>query len=89
MAGALAAIEADAFWLHIDVDVLSSRELAAVDYLQTGGLGWCELDRLSATAAFDSRCRGVSIVIYNPDLDPNRKSATALVDFACKLVARG
>jgi arginase len=87
MVAALEAIEADAFWLHVDLDVLSSETFAAVDYPQPGGLGWEELDGLAVTAARDVRCRGASIVIYNPHLDPDRSEANAVVDFACRLVA--
>lgn len=83
---ALTAIEADAFWLHLDLDVLSSQAFPAVDYPQPGGLDWRALDGLAATAASDPRCRGVSVVIYNPDLDPRRAAAMKLIDFACRLV---
>jgi arginase len=86
MADALDAIDADSFWLHLDLDVLSSEAFAAVDYPQPGGLGWAQLESLASAAAADPRCRGVSVVIYNPDLDPDRSAARALIDFITGLI---
>jgi arginase len=86
MTDALDAIVADTFWLHIDLDVLATEAFSAVDYPQPGGLGWSELDRLAATGAADPRCQGVSVVIYNPDLDPGRDNGQRLVDFLARLV---
>jgi arginase len=86
MADALNAIDADSFWLHVDLDVLSSEAFAAVDYPQPGGLGWGQLESLAAEAALDQRCRGMSIVIYNPDLDPDRSAARDLIDFTARLI---
>ena len=86
MADALEAIEADSFWLHLDLDVLGSEAFAAVDYPQPGGLGWAQLDSLASAAARDSRCRGMSVVIYNPDLDPDRSAARDLIEFSSRLI---
>jgi arginase len=83
---AVESIAADAYWLHIDLDVLATDAFDAVDYPQPGGLEWEELDRLAATAASESRCRGVSVVIYNPDLDADRKEADKLVAFLSRLI---
>jgi arginase len=88
MADALDAIVADAFWLHIDLDVLATDAFSAVDYPQPAGLGWPELDQLAAAATADRRCQGVSVVIYNPDLDPTRDDANLMVDFLARLVQR-
>jgi arginase len=77
-----------AFWLHVDLDVLATQAFSAVDYRQPGGLGWSELDRLAASAASHPRCQGVSVVIYNPDLDPDRAEAEKLVDFLARLIQR-
>jgi arginase len=89
MAEALNAIAADVFWLHIDLDVLAADAFAAVDYPQPAGLGWTELEQLAAAAAADPRCRGASVVIYNPDLDPSREDANRIVDFLARLVHPG
>jgi arginase len=84
---ALEAMAANGFWLHIDLDTLRTEALGAVDYRQPGGLAWDELDRLAATAANAAGCRGASVVIYNPDLDPNRIDARKIVAFLSRLVA--
>lgn len=89
MADALDAIEAESFWLHLDLDVLSSEAFAAVDYPQPGGLGWAQLESLASEATRDPRCRGVSVVIYNPDLDPDRRAARELIDFLSRLIELG
>jgi arginase len=86
MSEALETIEADAFWLHLDLDVLSSEAFAAVDYPQPGGLDWDQLESLATAALADPRCRGASVVIYNPDLDPDRSAARALIDFTSRLI---
>jgi hypothetical protein len=44
-----------AFWLHIDLDVLATDELAAVDYRQPGGLTWQELRQIAVAALPDAR----------------------------------
>ena len=84
---ALEAMTADGFWLHIDLDVLRTEALRAVDYRQPGGLAWEALDRLAASAASAAGCRGASVVIYNPDLDPNRVDARKIVAFLSRLMA--
>ena len=88
-ADAVAALAARAFWLHVDLDVLSSGALAAVDYRQPGGLGWEELERLCAYLFSHAQCTGASIAIYNPALDPTREEAAKVVEFAARLVVSG
>jgi arginase len=84
-AAAVESIAADAHWLHIDLDVLATSAFDAVDYPQPGGLDWEELDRLAVAAAREPRCRGVSVVIYNPDRDPSRAGAEKVVAFVSRL----
>jgi arginase len=76
-----------AFWLHVDLDVLQTDDFPAADYLQAGGLTWAELAEIAATALNHERCLGASVVIYNPDLDPDRTSAARIVRFVSELVA--
>jgi arginase len=86
VAAALDAITAPAVWLHIDLDVLATDALAAVDYPQPGGLEWHELDQLAAVAVADPRCAGASIAIYNPSRDTDGTGGGAVVEFICRLV---
>jgi arginase len=73
------------FWLHVDLDVLSAEDFPAADYLQLGGLTWKDLLDIAAPALADPRCSGCSVVIYNPDLDPERTSAARIVRFVSEL----
>jgi len=80
--GAAAAATLPApWWLHTDLDVLATTELAAVDYPQPGGLTWHQLGRLTSTALATPGCAGWSVCIYNPDLDPELSSADAVVGY--------
>jgi arginase len=57
------------WWCHIDLDVLATASLSAVDYPQPGGLSWNQLERLTTACLTVPGCLGASVVIYNPDLD--------------------
>jgi arginase len=74
------------FWLHLDLDVLQTDDFSAADYLQPGGLTWAELLEIAAPVLTEDRCLGCSVVIYNPDLDPDRSSAGRIVHFLSDLV---
>ena len=87
-ASALHELDVSEFWLHVDLDVLATDAFDAADYPQRGGWMWSELDAIAGTAIEDPRCKGASVVIYNPDLDPVRKAADQVVDFVCRLMAR-
>jgi arginase len=70
----------DPWWFHLDLDVLSTEALPAIDYPQPGGLGWSELS-LVVTTALGGNPTGWDITIYNPDLDPERIHAKRIVRF--------
>jgi arginase len=65
----------------VDLDVLTTDQLAAVDYPQAGGLTWVELANLVGTALLNRNCLGWTLCVYNPDLDPDRTEARKIVDF--------
>jgi arginase len=73
------------FWLHVDLDVLSSAAMPAVDYLLPGGLEWDELSELLRPLAASPALVGVDVTIYNPSLDPERRLAPRIV----RLLAEG
>ncbi|MFF5204544.1 arginase family protein [Streptosporangium sp. NPDC000396] len=83
VADAIATIEMSAshWWLHVDLDVLATGQLAAVDYPQPGGLNWEELTELTAIALRRPGCTGWSITIYNPDLDKDGHEAARIVRY--------
>jgi arginase len=68
-------------WLHVDLDVLSTESLGAVDYPQPGGLDWAALAAFSTIAAADPRLLGLDVTIYNPDLDPTGSGAQRIVEY--------
>ncbi len=76
---------ADPWWFHLDLDVLSTAALPAVDYPQDGGLGWEELDAVAATAV-DAGPVGWDVTIYNPDMDPRRTFAERIVRFIASAI---
>lgn len=78
----------DPWWFHLDLDVLSTEGLPAIDYPQPGGLGWDELEAL-ATTAMGAGPRGWDATIYNPDLDPERVHARRIVEFIGSVIERG
>jgi arginase len=69
------------WWLHVDLDVLASTALPAVDYQQAGGLSWSDLTALTGAALSIPGCVGATVTIYNPDLDPDRLHASRIVEF--------
>lgn len=85
---AIAALAGSApvFWLHVDLDVLRTEDFPAADYRQPGGLAWDELLEIVTRTLAAPGCFGCSVVIYNPDLDPERTSAARIVRFLSDLV---
>ena len=76
---------AQPWWLHIDLDVLSTDSLAAGDYSQPGGLSWPELEDVVAEAVGVSRPVGMTVTICNPDLDPGLASSSRMVAFVTRV----
>jgi arginase len=74
-----------AWWAHVDLDVLSGSEFgacdAADDPTMPGGLSWAELTAIVSRALRDPKCRGLSVGVYNTDLDPDRRAARRIVRF--------
>jgi arginase len=81
------AATAQRWWLHVDLDVLSTVALPAVDYPQDGGLDWSQLEAVTAAALAVPGCVGASLCIYNPDLDPDGRHARRIVSYAGSLAA--
>lgn len=76
------------FWMHLDVDVLGDDLMPAVDYRIPGGLSWSELIDTLATHIATGRALGLSVTIFNPDLDPSGDLAAELVDAIAAGIAR-
>ena len=86
-AATLVAAAAPRWWFHVDLDVLSTVALPAVDYPQDGGLDWAQLEAVTAAALAVPGCVGASLCIYNPDLDPDGRHARRIVSYAGSLAA--
>jgi arginase len=74
------------WWLHTDLDVLATSELAAVDYPQPGGLTWSQLSDITAAALAADGCAGWSVCIYNPDLDPDYDGADHIISYLTRAI---
>lgn len=79
---------APAWWLHVDLDVLSTDAFAAVDYPQPGGLSWEHLASMTDAALATPGCVGWSVAIYNPDLDPDGAGARLIVEYLAGMADR-
>jgi arginase len=75
------ASKVSTLWLHIDLDVLSTRSLPAVDYQQPGGLNWSQLEKVTKTILTSGNVVGLNLTINNPDLDPDRRFASRIVRY--------
>jgi arginase len=73
------------FWIHVDVDVLNTESMPAVDSPETGGMTPQELSALLKAAAHSDRCAGMEISIYDPTLDPAGKGAELIVDILAEV----
>ncbi|HKO63767.1 MAG TPA: arginase family protein [Candidatus Nitrosocosmicus sp.] len=68
------------FWIHLDADVLDDRIMPAVDYrLDNGGLEFSELSYLLKILISSQKAIGMTITIYNPNLDPSGSIAKNFV----------
>ena len=71
----------DKLWFHVDLDVLSSRSMSAVDYKQPGGINWNQLKKITKAIMSSGYTTGMNITIYNPDMDPDRRFAKQIVSY--------
>jgi arginase len=74
----------DGFWIHLDADVLDDEVMPAVDSPQPGGLRYDELIEMLKVLLASNLAVGMEVTIFDPDLDPDGKIASA---FAGGLVA--
>jgi arginase len=84
-AAAHVGAQASGWWLHVDLDVLDAAEFracgAASDPAMPEGLTWPELTQITRTALQADGCRGWSVGVYNPDLDPDGRDARRVVAY--------
>lgn len=82
------------FWIHFDVDVLDQAVMPAVDTPGTPGIDLEDVTVILRSLIAAPRCRGMSVTIFDPDLDPTGELARLLVHLlkgvfdSCSGVAR-
>jgi arginase len=88
-AAARVAGSAAGWWLHVDLDVLDGEEFgacgAAHDPAMSEGLTWAELTAMTNIALQIGGCRGWSVGVYNPDLDPDGGEAARIVAYLAQV----
>ena len=78
LASDVRAIAGTGYWLQVDVDILDPSVMPAVDSPDPGGLTAAELTVILQHLAPDAI--GISITVFDPDLDPSGDHARTLTD---------
>ena len=78
LAAAVLGTTGPAYWLQVDVDVLDPGVMPAVDSPDPGGLLPEQLSGMLTALA--PRAIGVSVTVFDPDLDPDGRYARLLTD---------
>ncbi len=68
------------FWIHFDADVLDDAFMPAVDYRLQGGLSFQEVTGLLSAFMKTGKISGMSVTIYNPELDKDGTCSRRLVE---------
>ncbi len=79
----------DGFWIHLDADVLDDEVMPAVDSPQPGGLSHDELIEMLKALLASRLAVGMEVTIFDPDLDPAGKIASAFADDLVAALADG
>lgn len=77
---AINAMQVDGFWIHFDTDVLSDTINPAVDYRLPDGLQFQETLFLLNKLLSTGKIAGISVTIYNANLDHDRSIAQGIVN---------
>jgi len=67
------------FWIHFDVDVLDEAVMPSVDSPGSPGIEPDDVVTILRALAAESRCRGMTMTVFDPDLDPAGEHAAFLV----------
>ena len=85
----VAANQVSGFWIHVDADVLNPEVMPAVGSPEPGGPDIDQLAALLAPLVDHPKALGIALSLYDPSLDPDRSSATRLVDLLAQSVLGG
>jgi arginase len=70
----------EAFWIHVDLDVLDDAVMPAVDYRMPGGLSFGDLVGSLRRLMTTRKAIGMDVTIFNPTLDWDGALAEKIVD---------
>lgn len=68
------------FWLHLDVDVLDQTIMPAVDSPGSPGIDRLWLENICAQLLHNPLCCGMTVSVFDPDLDPDGRYAALIVE---------
>jgi arginase len=77
------------FWIHLDVDVMDQSVMPAVDCPGSPGIPIDDLSIIMAPFVAQQRCRGMTVTVFDPDLDPDGRYAAVIVTLLAQLPFRG
>jgi arginase len=81
----LSLSHAQSFWVHFDVDVLDQEIMPAVDSPGSPGLDVEDLVHVLSRCVSDPACLGMTVTVFDPDLDPDGIYAKVIVDILSRL----
>lgn len=73
------------FWIHLDVDVLDQAVMPAVDCPGSPGIPTDDLLSIMTPFVANPRCRGMTVTVFDPDLDPDGRFAATIVGMMAQL----
>lgn len=69
----------EGFWIHVDLDVVDSAEMPAVDCPEPDGPSFSVITAMLRGLLASPQCVGIEVTIYDPDLDPSGIYADRIV----------
>ena len=81
----LAAKPDQGFWVHLDVDVLDQAIMPAVDCPGSPGIPPEDLVAILQPLVANVRCRGMTVTVFDPDLDPDSQYTATIVSLMAQL----
>jgi arginase len=84
--GRLTRNDIDGFWVHLDLDVLDSALLPAVDTPAPNGLDFDELADLLVPLLRSAV--GLEVTIFDPGLDPTGEQAERVTEMLAAAISR-
>lgn len=73
------------YWIHLDIDVLDQTVMPAVDSPGSPGIPPDDLLIIIASFVANPRCRGMTVTVFDPDLDPEGCLASTIVNLLAQL----